>query len=93
MLPCNPLLALGELWVTGEAELVIRVVVPCQVRQDSSALHDGQLAIVVIDKDWDPAVRPQIREPLLFLDILHDGDALEGVVGLAVRFFQLLQYD
>jgi hypothetical protein len=56
-----------------------------------SLLH-SETALVVVDDDWNPAVRAQFREPGLLLDILRDVDSLPGIV-LSVRLLELLQED
>lgn len=79
MLPRNPLLAEGKLWVLGEAELMLGIEMSCNVRQNGSTFHDTQVAIVVIDEDWNATIGPVLCEPWLFLDVLADVDALETV--------------
>jgi len=64
-----------------------------EVLQDGLALHNGELAVVMIDEHGDTAVGPQVGEPLLFLDVLHYADALEDIVGFPVGLFDLFKDD
>jgi len=59
----------------------------------TSALLDSEAALVVVNHDRNTAVGSQVCEPLLFLDILHDRDVLEGIMRLAVSFLKLLEDD
>lgn len=65
---------------------------PRQIRQDGSAFENGKVVTVVIDDCGDPAVRRVLHEPGLFLNVLHDVDALEDVV-FAISSLQLLEDD
>ena len=91
MLPCNPLLALGQLGVVRKAQLVLWVVFASEIGQDGGALHDGELAVVVVDKHRNAAIGAEVGEPLLLLNVLHDGDGLEDIVWLAVGLLQFLE--
>ena len=72
---------------------MLRIVLPCQVGEDSGALHDGELAIVVVDEHGNTAIGTEVGEPFLLLDVLHDGDGLEDIVRLAIGLLQFLEDD
>lgn len=93
MLPCHPLLSQRQLWILREGEFVLRIEVSCQVAQNSCTLHDTKIALVVVDQDWDASIWTFVCEPLLFLDVLPDVDALVYIVWLAIRLFQLFKND
>lgn len=93
MLPTDPLLRLAVLVrVDGEAELVLRVVVPREVEQDGDALEDGEAVAVVVDDGGDAAVGVEGRIPRLLLRVLRYVDALPGVLQ-TVGGFELLEQD
>lgn len=93
MLPADPLLGFAVLVaVDGEAELVIRVVVASEVKEDGDALENGETAAVMVDDGGDAAVRVQGRVPWLLLRALADIDGLPGVVE-AVGVPELLEED
>lgn len=72
MLPRNPLLAQRKLRVRSERQLMLRVEVTRQIRQDSHALLDAEVVLVVVDEDGDAAVGAVLGEPGLFLEELSD---------------------
>lgn len=93
VLPAHPLLAdRVVVAVDGKAQLVLRVVVARQVRQDGDAFEDGKVAAVVVHNGRDAAVGAQGREPGLLLCVFHDVNGLPGVLK-AVRLFELLEQD
>ena len=93
MLPSNPRLGAGVVIVVNlEGELVLRIVLPGQVAQNSIALEHGEVAVVMVDQDRDAAVGVEGSEPRLLLDVLADVDGLHGVV-LAIGVPQLLEED
>lgn len=93
VLPSNPRLGAGVVIVVNvEGELVLGIVLPGQVAQNSITLEDGEVAVVVVNQDRDAAVGVEGSEPRLLLDVLADVDGLHGVV-LAVGVPQLLEED
>lgn len=93
MLPRHPLL--GDRVIVGfdgEAELVLRVVVPGEVAQDGQPLEDGEGGAVVVDDGGDAAVGVEGGVPGLFLRVLADVDGLD-CVGLVVGRFELFEED
>lgn len=50
-----------------------------------------QIAIVMVDENRNAAIGSVLREPWLLLNVLANVDALEDVVGLAIRLFQLFE--
>lgn len=72
---------------------MLRIVFAREIGEDSGALHDGEPAIVVVDKHGNTAIGAEIGEPLLLLDVLHNGDGLEDIVWLAVGLLQFLEDD
>lgn len=93
MLPGHPLLHQRQLRVIFEREFKLGIKVSCQIGQNGSTFHDAQAVLVVVDEDGDAAVGAFVGEPLLFLDVLHDVDALEDVVGFAVGCFEFFEED
>ena len=101
----NPLLRVRQVGILGEREPVLRVVmsvmsvyiqnkfdcfhIPREVAENCRTLLDAQSALVVVYKHRDTTIGSQFGEPRLFLNILHDVDGLEDVVG-TVRFLDLL---
>lgn len=69
MLPRNPLLSPAQVIRIRKVKLVLGVVVPGKVLQDSLAFHDGEAVAVMVDYDGDAAVGAELGEPWLFLDI------------------------
>ena len=47
----------------------------------------------MVDKHGDTAIGAKIGEPLLLLNVLHDGDGLEDIVRLAIGLLQFLEDD
>lgn len=93
MLPGDPLLHQRQLRVIFEGEFKLGIKVSCQIGQNGSTFHDAQTVLVVVDEDGDAAVGAFVGEPLLFLDVLHNVDALEDVVGFAVGCFEFFEED
>ena len=71
---------------------MLQVVVAREVIDDRQAFHDCVSTIVMIDNDWDAAIRVELDKPRLLLDVLEDVDTLTRVL-LTVCFFQLLEQD
>jgi len=92
MLPCHPLFGSRLVERVGEAELVLGVIVARQVGEDRKTLHDSKATLIVVYDDRNAAIRTELSEPLLLLNVLPDVDALKCVV-LAVCFLQLLEDD
>lgn len=53
MLPSNPLFCTGNVVDITEAELVLWVVMSCQIYEDCGRLKDGKLLSIVIYDCWD----------------------------------------
>lgn len=92
MLPRDPLLTSAQIIHIRKAELVIGVVVPRQISQDGRSLEDGEIVAVVVDDGGNAAIGTDFGEPGLLLDVLHDVDALKGVLQ-PVGCLQLLEDD
>ncbi len=92
MLPSHPLLRQAYVIRILERDLVLWVIMSCQVTQDSRSLKNGEVFAVVVNDDWDTSIGTVFREPGLFLDVLHDINTLPGVV-FAVRGFELFEND
>ena len=90
MLPRNPLLASTQIIRIREREPVLWVVVSRKIRQDRRALEDREVIAVMIDNGWDSAIGGELREPGLFLDVLHNIDSLPDIL-LAICSFQFLK--
>lgn len=93
MLPRNPLFTQRKLGVFRERQLMLRIKMSCQVRQNRRSLHYAQATVVVIDKDGNPAIGAFLREPRLFLNILANVDRLIDIVRLPIRLFQFFEDD
>ena len=52
-----------------------------------------QIAVVVVDEDRDSTIGSIFREPMLFLNIFSNIDALVDIFWLAIRFFKFLEND
>jgi len=61
-----------------------------EIRQDGSTLKDGEIIAVVVNNGRDPPIRTDFSEPRLFLNILHNVDALKCII-LAIGLLQLLE--
>ena len=57
------------------------------------AFHNTQSTVVVVDQHGNATIGSYLGEPFFFLDVLHDIDALENIVGAAICFLELFKND
>ncbi|KAI6760962.1 hypothetical protein HG530_009822 [Fusarium avenaceum] len=80
MLPPNPRLSTGIVIVINlERELILGIVLSCQVAQNGISFKDSEIIVVMVDEHGDTTIWINGSEPRLLLDLITDVDALDGV--------------
>ena len=93
VLPADPSFGTGVVVALDiKRELLVRVILPSQVRQDCVALKDSEAIVVVVYNGRNASIGVDGSEPGLLLNILANVDAL-GRILQAVRILELLEKD
>lgn len=93
MLPRHPLFCGADVQRIFKPEFMVRIEVAGQVIEDGQRFHHSVPAFVVIDNDWNAAIRAKFDKPwVLLMAVLKYVEALVRVF-LAISFLKLLKQD